>query len=424
MNAKLADPKFKDKAIYHFCSSHPHKRANSCFLIAAWSVLYQNKTPEEAFRPFRSVSPPFPTWHDATPTVCSFTLTILDTLNGLYKAREHRFFDLEKFNIEEYEYYEQVRPLPPSFSSAYDPQPFTHPALPSSPPLTHTQSQVENGDLNWCLEGKFLAFAGPHATHEVTAGGYHSLCPDDYVNYFKRKNVQLVIRLNKKYYDAKRFTNHGIEHMELYFLDGSNPPDHLLARFLDKVESTPGAVAVHCKAGLGRTGSCIGCYMMKHYKMTAEEVIGWLRVVRPGSIIGPQQQFMRDSQARMWKEGELARARLTSAPNLSLAAAALAPGSPGAEESERDARAAGRSAAAGKYAADRSIEAQGDVLRARRAQASPMGSPISPKASAASKGGGEDHLYASPSPGPNHGSPPSPGSPGKSSFGRFLGGWK
>ena len=119
VNAKLADPKFKDKAIYHFCSSHPHKRANSCFLIAAWSVLYQNKTPEEAFRPFRSVSPPFPTWHDATPTVCSFTLTILDTLNGLYKAREHRFFDLEKFNIEEYEYYEQVRPCVPSllFSS-------------------------------------------------------------------------------------------------------------------------------------------------------------------------------------------------------------------------------------------------------------------------------------------------------------------
>ena len=27
--------------------------------------------------------------------------------------------------------------------------------------------------------------------------------------------------------------------------------------------------------------------------MTAEEVIGWLRVVRPGSIIGPQQQFMK-----------------------------------------------------------------------------------------------------------------------------------
>ena len=70
--------------------------------------------------------------------------------------------------------------------------------------------------------------------------------------------------------------------MDLYFLDGSNPPDHLLSRFLEKSEQTNCAIAVHCKAGLGRTGSCIGCYMMKHYKFTAEEVIGWLRIVRPG----------------------------------------------------------------------------------------------------------------------------------------------
>jgi cell division cycle 14 len=43
---------------------------------------------------------------------------------------------------------------------------------------------------------------------------------------------------------------------------------------------------VHCKAGLGRTGSCIGAYVMKHYRFTAEELIGWIRIARPGSIIG------------------------------------------------------------------------------------------------------------------------------------------
>jgi len=76
------------------------------------------------------------------------------------------------------------------------------------------------------------------------------------------------------------------------------------------MEETQGAIAVHCKAGLGRTGTCIGCYMMKHFRLTAEEIIGWLRIVRPGSIIGPQQQFMKEMQMRMWRDGDLHRARL------------------------------------------------------------------------------------------------------------------
>jgi cell division cycle 14 len=80
--------------------------------------------------------------------------------------------------------------------------------------------------------------------------------------------------------------------MDMYFLDGSNPPEAILTKFIQKCEEVPGAVAVHCKAGLGRTGTVIGCYIMKHYKFTAEEIIGWMRIVRPGSIIGPQQQFM------------------------------------------------------------------------------------------------------------------------------------
>ena len=65
-------------------------------------------------------------------------------------------------------------------------------------------------------------------------------------------------------------------------------------KFLDLVEAEPGCVAVHCKAGLGRTGVLICCYMMKHYRFTAEEVIGYIRICRPGSVIGPQQNFLRE----------------------------------------------------------------------------------------------------------------------------------
>ena len=32
-------------------------------------------------------------------------------------------------------------------------------------------------------------------------------------------------------------------------------------------------------AGLGRTGTLIACYIMKHYKFTAAECIAWIRYV-------------------------------------------------------------------------------------------------------------------------------------------------
>jgi hypothetical protein len=40
----------------------------------------------------------------------------------------------------------------------------------------------------------------------------------------------------------------------------------LLLQFLEIAESEPGALAIHCKAGLGRTGVLICCYIMKHFK--------------------------------------------------------------------------------------------------------------------------------------------------------------
>ncbi len=47
-------------------------------------------------------------------------------------------------------------------------------------------------------------------------------------------------------------------------------------------------------AGLGRTGTLIGAYLMKHHKFTAAEVIAWLRICRPGSVIGPQQNYLEE----------------------------------------------------------------------------------------------------------------------------------
>lgn len=80
LNTKLKAESLRDKVIYYYCGSHAHKRTNAAFLIAAWAVLYLDRTPEEAFRPFRNVYPPFPPFHDASPCVCTYNLSIIDCL--------------------------------------------------------------------------------------------------------------------------------------------------------------------------------------------------------------------------------------------------------------------------------------------------------------------------------------------------------
>ncbi|CAF3835844.1 unnamed protein product [Rotaria magnacalcarata] len=277
LNKKLNNPTLSHKRIIHYTTFDPKKRANAAFLVAAYSIIYLKRTPEAAYKPLINginAAHPFLPFRDASLGSSSYNLTLLDTMQGLYKAMLHGFFDFENFDLDEYEYYEKV----------------------------------ENGDLNWIVPRKLLAFSGPHAKSRIE-NGYPLHAPETYFTYFRKRNVTAIVRLNKKIYDAKRFTDAGFEHHDLFFPDGSIPSDAITLKFLTIAEQARGAVAVHCKAGLGRTGTLIGAYLMKNYRFTAAEVIAWLRICRPGSVIGPQQNYLEEKQAWIWSLGDAYRTK-------------------------------------------------------------------------------------------------------------------
>uniref|UniRef100_A0A3Q1IPQ1 Cell division cycle 14A n=1 Tax=Anabas testudineus TaxID=64144 RepID=A0A3Q1IPQ1_ANATE len=275
LNKKLKSFTMSRKKLIHYTSYDQKKRANAAVLIGAYAVMYLKRSPEEAYRTLISGNNTgYLPFRDAAVGECTFNLTVLDCLQGLRKAFQHAFMDFENFDVEEYEHYERV----------------------------------ENGDMNWIIPGKILAFSSPHHRSKIE-NGYPFHAPEAYFAHFQQNNITAVVRLNRKLYDGRRFEDAGFEHHDLFFLDGTTPSDLIIRRFLHVCESTEGAVAVHCKAGLGRTGTLIGCYLMKHYRFTAAEAIAWIRICRPGSIIGPQQNFLEEKQHSLWVQGDVHRSK-------------------------------------------------------------------------------------------------------------------
>ncbi|ROL53732.1 Dual specificity protein phosphatase CDC14A [Anabarilius grahami] len=292
----------KKKIVFYTCGDRK-KQANAAYLIGSYAVMHLQKTPEEAYSLLVSQNASYLPFRDASFGACMYNLNILDCLRAVHKviqilkihqtrplflliacfvfqALQFGWLDFSHFNVEEYEHYERA----------------------------------ENGDFNWIIPGKFLAFSGPHPKSKIE-NGYPLHAPEAYFPYFRKHNITTIIRLNKKMYDAKRFTDMGFKHHDLFFVDGSTPTDAIVTKFLNICENADGAIAVHCKAGLGRTGTLIGCYMMKHFRLTAAEAIAWIRICRPGSVIGPQQNFVEDKQTNLWAEGDLYRQRINEQEN-------------------------------------------------------------------------------------------------------------
>lgn len=250
---------FADCVLYHHTSLDSAKKTNAAFLMGAFQVIILKKTAESAWEPFKYIERNLVPFRDASNGKCDYNCTILDCLKGLEQAIKLEWFDIRKFDVKSYEHH----------------------------------ADVHNGDINWIIPGKLLAFSGP-VDKSTDPNGYKRFTPEDYVPIFKKFNIKAIVKLNEKQYDEEKFRKHGFKHYDLFFQDFSCPSDEQIEHFFKICEENKAPIAVHCKAGLGRTGVMIACYAIKYYNFDAKNFIGWIRLCRPGSILGKQQQFLVD----------------------------------------------------------------------------------------------------------------------------------
>jgi atypical dual specificity phosphatase len=137
--------------------------------------------------------------------------------------------------------------------------------------------------FNWIVPGKLAGCPAPGVSS-----------PIDYdMNLLSRVGITRLITLTEADLDQSALTRHHLTNIHMPILDKEAPSIaqmHMLLVRMQKFIASGDVLAVHCKAGLGRTGTVLAAWLIRDGGLSATGAIERLRRIEPGFIQSAMQE--------------------------------------------------------------------------------------------------------------------------------------
>jgi protein-tyrosine phosphatase len=176
--------------------------------------------------------------------------------------------------------------------------------------MSQSKVMVPYAETFWVVPGRFLAGEHPTESDEASTKARLSALLDAGIRTF----IDLTEEQEIKGYHHLLRAEAGSRRLESTFLripipDRGVPLAWTLSCILDVIDRSVTAqnpVFVHCFAGIGRTGTVVGCYLKRHGLASSQDVlakIAELRRLMPGGGESSPHTLEQVRVVEHWKKG-------------------------------------------------------------------------------------------------------------------------
>ncbi len=140
-------------------------------------------------------------------------------------------------------------------------------------------------NFSWVIPGKLAGSQGPLIREELM--------------YLKGHGIRALVRLERRTTSGEEL---GLSDLAEFVPDMQAPTDEQIDRIIGYIDhhiEDGSEVGVSCRAGYGRTGTVLACYLV-HTGYSAGDALRQVRKLRPGSVEAPEQQeFVHGYERRL-----------------------------------------------------------------------------------------------------------------------------